>query len=69
MSDGSKGKATKVEPMSKNYATKLGKAQAESQATGGKLPRQFTGPESTKIGLGASVGFKPNDAVNLDNIK
>lgn len=39
------GKPTKVEPVSKNYATKLGRAQAESQATGNKLGKQFTGPQ------------------------
>jgi hypothetical protein len=68
MSDGSKGKATKVEPMSKNYATKLGKAQAESQATGSTLGKQFTGPASMKIETGRKAGFGEKIApVNLDN--
>ena len=60
-------KPTKVEPMSKNYATKLGKAQAESQATGKPLGKQFTGPSSMKLTMGPKAGFNPYPApVNLD---
>ena len=60
-------KPTKVEPMSKNYATKLGKAQAESQATGKPMGKQFTGPTSMKIETGRKAGFEPYSApVNLD---
>ena len=68
MPDGSRGKATKIEPMSKNYATKMGKAQAESQANGTPLGKQFTGPTSMKIETGRKAGFGEKIApVNLDN--
>ena len=53
----SRGKQVKVKPMSKNYATKMGKAQAESQATGRPLGKQFTGPASMKIETGRAAGF------------
>lgn len=53
----SRGKQVKVKPMSKNYATKMGKAQAESQATGKPLGKQFTGPTSMKIETGRKAGF------------
>ena len=61
------GKPTKVEPMSKNYAEKLGKAQATSQATGKPMGKQFTGPSSMKLEMGPKAGFHPYAApVNLD---
>jgi hypothetical protein len=66
--DAGTGKATKIEPMSKNYATKMGKAQAESQANGTPLGKQFTGPTSMKIETGRKAGFGEKIApVNLDN--
>ena len=46
----------------------MGKAQAESQANGTPLGKQFTGPTSMKIETGRKAGFGEKIApVNLDN--